>query len=127
MPAVEKEQVELLVVRVAEPRMEVPEHVLRPADRVAGGETPLREPPAELEGREQARGLGGADAGDAFELGRKRATERGEAELAEQLLRQGLRAATARAGAEQQRQELRIVEMLGAAITEAFPRPGTFA
>src|SRR5262245_6839158 len=75
MAAVEQQQVELLVRRVAQARVEVAEDVLGPADRIARAEPALREPAPELERRQQRGGLGRTDARLPFELGRNRARE----------------------------------------------------
>lgn len=119
---VEEQQVELLVRDVPKSRMEVLEHILGAADRVAILESALRQPAPDLERREQRRCLGRSDPLVLFELGRKRTCETPEALASEQGPSQRLGGVTSDPGSQQKGQKLDVVERLGAACTKTLPR-----
>src|SRR5688572_29292942 len=126
VPAVEEQQVELLVRHVAQAGVEVAEDVLGAADRVAVLEPALGEPARHLERSDQAGRLGGAHAWVAFELARQRAGEPVEAARAEQLAGERVRRPAARSGAQQQREQLHVVERFRALRAKALARTRPF-
>ena len=115
----------LLVRNVPKSRMEVLEHILGAADRVAVLESALRQPAPELERREQRRCLGRPDPLVLFEFGRKSTCETPEPLASEQGPSQRLGGVTSDPGSQQKGHKLDVVERLGAVGSKTLPGAST--
>ena len=114
---------ELFVWHVAQTGVEVQEHVLGATDRIAVLEPALRQTPPDLERREQGRGLGGPHPFVLLELGVKSAREALQSLTPEQAARENMGWTTSRTRAQQQREQLDVVERLGSEGTQPLARP----
>jgi hypothetical protein len=102
--------------------MEMKEDVLGAPDRVAVLEPSFRQTPADLEGGDQARGLGRSDTGVSLELDGERAREPVQTLGSEELTSQRAGRATARARPQQECEELGVIERLRTVAAQPLAR-----